>query len=157
MTPAPDLDSTADAGTADRCAPGAPATECCSLSGGPMGHDDARRVAGLLKALADPTRLRLLSHVAAQGCDTVCVCSLTDDLGISQPTVSHHLSELVTAGLLTRQQRGKWAWFQAVPDALASIRTALGEGAKPAETGATTSCTTCGPQAAELAGRSARA
>jgi len=125
MTPAPDLDSTADAGTADRCAPGAPATECCSLSGGPMGHDDARRVAGLLKARADPTRLRLLSHVAAQGCDTVCVCSLTDDLGISQPTVSHHMKKLVEAGLLTREQRGKWAHYSVVPGAFAELRAFL--------------------------------
>lgn len=125
MTLAPDLDSTGTARTADRCAPGAPVTECCSLSGGPMGPDDAQRVAGLLKALADPTRLRLLSHVAAQGCDTVCVCSLTDDLGISQPTVSHHMKKLVDAGLLTREQRGKWAHYSVVPEAFADLRAFL--------------------------------
>jgi ArsR family transcriptional regulator len=82
-------------------------------------------VAGLLKALADPTRLRLLSHVAAQGCDTVCVCSLTDDLGISQPTVSHHMKKLVEAGLLTREQRGKWAHYSVVPGAFAELRAFL--------------------------------
>ena len=125
MTLAPDLDSTVTAGTAGRGAPGAPATECCSLTGGPMGPEDAQRVAGLLKALADPTRLRLLSHVAAQGCDTVCVCSLTDDLGISQPTVSHHMKKLVDAGLLTREQRGKWAHYSVVPEAFADLRTFL--------------------------------
>ena len=125
MTLAPDLGSTVAARASGRCAPGAPAAECCSLSGGPMGPDDARRVAGLLKALADPTRLRLLSHVAAQGCDTVCVCSLTDDLGISQPTVSHHMKKLVDAGLLTREQRGKWAHYSVVPEAFADLRAFL--------------------------------
>ncbi|MFI7583674.1 ArsR/SmtB family transcription factor [Kocuria sp. M1N1S27] len=127
MTLAPGPQATA----VDECAPdaaggpGTPATECCSLSGGPMGPDDAQRVAALLKALSDPTRLRLLSHVAAQGCEAVCACDLTEELGISQPTVSHHMKKLVDAGLLTREQRGKWAHYSVVPSAFAELRSFL--------------------------------
>src|SRR3712207_3240658 len=110
MTLAPDL----QASTAGQCVPGAPGAECWSLSSGPMTVDDAQQVAGRLKALADPTRLRLLSHVAAQGCAAVCACDLTGPLGISQPTVSHHLKKLVDAGLLVREQRGKWAHYTVV-------------------------------------------
>ena len=120
MTLAPDLQA-----AADQCAPGAPDGQCCSLSGGPMTVDDAQRIAGRLKALADPTRLRLLSHVAAQGCGAVCVCDLTEEVGISQPTVSHHMKRLVDAGLLTREQRGKWAHYSVVPEAFAELQAFL--------------------------------
>ncbi|PLC11547.1 ArsR family transcriptional regulator [Kocuria flava] len=109
----------------DQCAPSAPGAECCSLSGGPVTADDATRIAGRLKALSDPTRLRLLSHVAAQGCDAVCVCDLTAVVDISQPTVSHHMKKLVDAGLLTREQRGKWAHYSVVPTAFAELRAFL--------------------------------
>ncbi|GGG60928.1 transcriptional regulator [Kocuria dechangensis] len=121
MTLAPDLQATA----ADQCAPGSSRSGCCSLSGGPMTADDAQRIAGRLKALADPTRLRLLSHVAAQGCGAVCVCDLTEEVGISQPTVSHHMKKLVDAGLLTREQRGKWAHYSVVPEAFAELQAFL--------------------------------
>ncbi len=60
--------------------------------------------------------------MAAQGCETVCVCCLTDDLGISRPTVSHHMKRLVDAGLATREQRGKWAHCSVVPEAFAELR-----------------------------------
>lgn len=96
--------------------------ECCSLTSGPIGAEVAQRAAGMLKALADPMRLRLLSHVAAQGCEAVCACDLTEELGISQPTVSHHMKKLVDAGLLTREQRGKWAHYSVVPAAFAELR-----------------------------------
>lgn len=121
MTLAPDRQAAAD----DRCVQGAARDGCCSLSRGPMDAEDAQRAAGLLKALADPTRLRLLSHVAAQGCETVCACDLTDVLGISQPTVSHHMKKLVDAGLLAREQRGKWAHYSVVPEAFAELRSFL--------------------------------
>ena len=121
MTLAPDHQAT----TADECAPGTPDMQCCSLAGGPMGVADAQRIAGRLKALSDPTRLRLLSHVAAQGCGAVCVCDLTAMVGISQPTVSHHMKKLVDAGLLTREQRGKWAHYSVVPEAFAELRAFL--------------------------------
>ncbi|MFB9074768.1 ArsR/SmtB family transcription factor [Citricoccus parietis] len=98
---------------------------CCSLSAGPIGVDDAQRSAGMFKALADPMRLRLLSHVAAQGCEAVCACDLTEDLGISQSTVSHHMKKLVDAGLIAREQRGKWAHYTVVPEAFATLRGLL--------------------------------
>lgn len=105
--------------------PTADAVACCSLSEGPISAEAAQRAAGMLKALADPMRLRLLSHVAAQGCEAVCACDLTEELGISQPTVSHHMKKLVEAGLLTREQRGKWAHYTVIPAAFADLRTML--------------------------------
>lgn len=101
---------------------GSVSESCCSLSEGPIGVEAAKRAAGMLKALADPMRLRLLSHVAAQGCEAVCACDLTEELGISQPTVSHHMKKLVEAGLLTREQRGRWAHYSVVTDAFAELR-----------------------------------
>ncbi|MFW6186509.1 MAG: ArsR/SmtB family transcription factor [Actinomycetota bacterium] len=121
MTPAPDTRTPAAA----ECTPAAPAGGCCSLAAAPLGAADAVRVAGLLKALADPTRLRLLSHVAAQGCEAVCACELTEALGISQPTVSHHMKKLVEAGLLTREQRGKWAHYSVLPETFTELRAIL--------------------------------
>lgn len=100
-------------------------TECCSLTDGPIGADQADRVAAMLKALADPARLRLLSHITAQGCQEVCACDLTDVLGISQPTVSHHMKKLVDAGLITREQRGRWAHYSIIPEAFDQLRNLL--------------------------------
>ena len=103
-----------------------PATaECCSLATEPIGAADARRVAGMFKAIADPTRLQLLSHVAAQGCAEVCACDLAELTGVGQPTVSHHMKRLVEAGLLTREQRGRWAHYSVVPEAFAELRGIL--------------------------------
>ena len=82
-------------------------------------------MADIYKALADPTRLRLLSHITAQGCQEVCACDLTDELGITQPTVSHHMKKLVDAGLITREQRGKWAHYSVIPDAFEQLRNFL--------------------------------
>ncbi|MGY4845441.1 ArsR/SmtB family transcription factor [Kocuria sp. MNB10] len=101
------------------------ATECCSLASSPLGAGEAERMTAKLKALSDPTRLRLLSHIAVQGCDTVCACDLLDVLDISQPTVSHHLKKLVDAGLLTREQRGKWAHYTVVRGAFTELRELL--------------------------------
>ena len=101
------------------------AEACCTLSAGPVDSVDAERLASILKALSDPTRLRLLSHVAAQGCDSVCACDLTEPLGISQPTVSHHMKKLVDVGLLTREQKGRWAHYSVVPAAFAELRVFL--------------------------------
>ena len=110
---------------ADRSTAAPDGVACCSLSEGPIGADEAQRAAGMLKALADPMRLRLLSHVAAQGCDAVCSCDLTEELGIGQPTVSHHMKKLVDAGLLTREQKGRWAHYSVVPSAFAELRSFL--------------------------------
>lgn len=99
--------------------------ECCSLSAGPLSSADAERSASMFKALGDPMRLRLLSYVAAQGCESVCACDLTEPLGISQPTVSHHMKRLVEAGLIVREQRGRWAHYSVVPEAFARLRQVL--------------------------------
>ena len=96
------------------------------LAGEPIDRADAERLAGVLKALADPARLRLLSLIQAQPDEEACVCHLTDPLGLSQPTVSHHLKVLVQAGLLEREKRGSWAYFRVVPDQLRALRDLLG-------------------------------
>jgi ArsR family transcriptional regulator len=99
--------------------------QCCSITDGPITVDQAESLASQLKALADPTRLRLLSHVAARGCQDVCACDLTGELGITQPTVSHHMKKLVDAGLITREQRGKWAHYNIIPAAFTKLRDFL--------------------------------
>jgi ArsR family transcriptional regulator len=86
----------------------------------------AERLAVVLKALAEPTRLRLISLIAAHGADgQACVCDLTDPVGLSQPTVSHHLKVLTDAGLIVREQRGKRAYYSLVPGALDAVAGAL--------------------------------
>ena len=97
-------------------------TECCT----PVVREviqptEAEVLASGFKALADPARLRLISLVAAHQGAEACVCELTDPVGLSQPTVSHHLKILVDAGILTREQRGKWAYYRLVPDALNAL------------------------------------
>lgn len=99
--------------------------ECCSLAAAHLDVTEADRIAMKLKALADPVRLRAMSYVAAQGCEAVCACDLLDVLGISQPTVSHHMKKLVEAGLLTREQRGKWAHYTVVREAFTELRQFL--------------------------------
>lgn len=94
---------------------------------------NAQRLAAVLKVIADPTRLRLLSLVAAQGVDgEVCICNLTAPVGLTQPTVSHHMKVLVDAGLLEREQRGKWAYYRQVPGALDALARLVATVAQPA-------------------------
>ena len=85
----------------------------------------ADELAEAFKVLADPVRLRLLSLIANAPTGEVCACELVPALGRSQPTISHHLSTLVDAGLLTREKRGKWAWYSVVPERFATLRDAL--------------------------------
>ena len=80
----------------------------------------------VLKALADPARLRLLSLIASHDGAEACVCDLTEPVGLSQPTVSHHLKVLVDAGLVTRDKRGVWAYYALVPGALDAVTHQLG-------------------------------
>jgi len=95
---------------------------CCGpITTGVLDTVVARRLAGVLKALAEPTRLRLVSLIAAHDGAEACVCDLTAPVGLSQPTVSHHLKILVEAGLLERTQRGKWAYYRLVPAALDAL------------------------------------
>lgn len=91
----------------------------------PLDAESAAALARTLKAIADPARLRLLSLVAAHQDGEACVCDLTQPLGLTQPTVSHHLKVLVDAGLLTRDKRGVWAYFTLVPGALDSLAAVL--------------------------------
>jgi ArsR family transcriptional regulator len=90
-----------------------------------LDEDAAAELAGAFKVLADPARLRLLSLVANAPTGEVCACELVPTLGRSQPTVSHHLSTLVDAGLLERERRGKWVWYRAVPERVRMLRDAL--------------------------------
>jgi ArsR family transcriptional regulator, arsenate/arsenite/antimonite-responsive transcriptional repressor len=95
------------------------------LTGDPIAAADARRLATVLKALADPARLRLLSLIQSAEDGEACVADLTAPVGLSQPTVSHHLRILTEAGLLTRDKRGVWAFYRLVPSAVASIADLL--------------------------------
>ncbi|WP_432497583.1 ArsR/SmtB family transcription factor [Kineococcus gypseus] len=116
----------------DPCAPGAGADRCAPLTREPLSAEAAATLARRLKALADPARLRLLSLVAAHEGGEACACDLTEPLGLSQPTVSHHLKVLVEAGLLTRDKRGVWAYFALVPGALDALAAVLATPAAPA-------------------------
>jgi ArsR family transcriptional regulator, arsenate/arsenite/antimonite-responsive transcriptional repressor len=115
-TPAPSRAATAGLDTLACCSP---------LTRTPLSGDAANRLAGLLKALADPARLRLLSLISAHAGGEACVCDLIDPLGLSQPTVSHHLKVLLDAGLVTRDKRGVWAYYRAVPETLAALANML--------------------------------
>jgi ArsR family transcriptional regulator len=98
------------------------AAACCApLLGEPITPDQAAELARLLKAVADATRLRLVSMVAAHENAEACVCDLTEPLGLTQPTVSHHLKILVDAGIFTRQKRGVWAYYALVPAAMDAL------------------------------------
>lgn len=102
------------------------AAACCStVTGGVLQPDEAERIAKTFKALGDPTRVRLLSLIAASDGGEACICDLTDPVGLSQPTVSHHMKLLTDAGLVTREQRGKWAYYAVVDDALTNAAAAL--------------------------------
>tara|TARA_R110002020_G_scaffold239916_2_gene452464 strand:- start:415 stop:792 length:378 start_codon:yes stop_codon:yes gene_type:complete len=95
----------------------------------PLDADQAIALAHTMKALADPARLRLLSIVAASEGAEACVCDLTEPVGLSQPTVSHHLKVLTEAGFLTRSKRGTWAYYGLVPGALDRVsRLLIGSG-----------------------------
>lgn len=107
------------------------ATTCCAPSDAaaagipPSTTPDAEALARSFKALADPTRLRLLTIVAASPSGEACVCDLVDPVGLSQPTVSHHLKILVDAGLLHREKRGVWAYYGLVPGAAQDVARGL--------------------------------
>ena len=99
---------------------------CAPLSVGPLTLEQAEQVAPLLKALADPVRLRLMSLVASRDGGEACVCDLTDAFDLSQPTISHHLKVLREAGLVDREKRGVWVYYRARAEALASLGILIG-------------------------------
>ena len=86
---------------------------------------EAEDLAASFKVLSDPVRLRLFNLVATAAAGEVCACDLPEAVDRSQPTVSHHLSLLVDAGFVTREQRGRWAWYRPVPARVAAMRDAL--------------------------------
>ena len=102
------------------------AAACCApLLREPITASQAADLARLLEALADATRLRLVSLVAAHDGGEACVCDLTEPLGLTQPTISHHLKILVDAGMFTRDKRGVWAYYSLVPAALDALSAVL--------------------------------
>ena len=100
---------------------------CCPpLSREPLSAEQAAQVAPLLKALADPVRLRLLSLVASHEGGEACICDLNDAFELSQPTISHHMKVLHEAGLVDRDKRGVWVYYRARTEALASLGALIG-------------------------------
>ncbi len=100
---------------------------CCSpLSSEPLSREQAEQIAPLLKALADPVRLRLMSLVASHAGGEACVCDLTGAFELSQPTISHHLKVLHDAGLLDREKRGVWVYYRARTSSLTSLGVLIG-------------------------------
>lgn len=93
--------------------------ECCRpLGTAALSDEEAAATAALFRAVADPARVKIVNLLARSGGEQVCACEFEPALGLSQPTVSHHLKTLTAAGLLEREQRGRWAFFSLVPEAL---------------------------------------
>ena len=106
----------------------AEAVACCApLSAQPLSRKQAEHIAPLLKALADPVRLRLMSLVASHAGGEACVCDLNDAFDLTQPTISHHLKVLHDSGLLDREKRGVWVYYRARTEALASLGALIGQ------------------------------
>jgi len=99
---------------------------CCAPAADAMVDDaTAQQLAKVFKALGDPNRVKLLSLITASASGEMCVCDLTKPVGLSQPTVSHHMKLLVEAGLVTREQRGKWAYYRPTVGTLADAARAF--------------------------------
>ena len=100
------------------------AVACCSpVTREPMSAESAERIAPLVKAIADPVRLRLLSLVASHADGEACVCDLNDAFDLTQATISHHLKVLHSAGVLDRDKRGVWVYYAVRPEALTAVAT----------------------------------
>ncbi|WP_328912355.1 MULTISPECIES: ArsR/SmtB family transcription factor [unclassified Streptomyces] len=105
--------------------PGGRDVACCPpLTSAALSQQDAESVAVMFKALADPVRLRLFSRIAAHPGGEACVCDI-QDVGVSQPTVSHHLRKLREAGLLTSERRASWVYYKVAPDVLTTMSRLL--------------------------------
>ena len=99
---------------------------CAPVTAEVLDDDQAETLARTFAALADPTRLRMLSCIASAPDGEMCACDLVEPSGRSQPTVSHHMKILVDAGLVTREKRSLWVWYRVVPERLAALRAVLG-------------------------------
>ncbi|WP_055586580.1 ArsR/SmtB family transcription factor [Streptacidiphilus griseoplanus] len=98
---------------------------CCPpLTSASLSEEDAVKMAAMFKALSDPVRLRLFSRVASHPDGEACVCDI-QDVGVSQPTVSHHLKKLREAGLLASERRGTWVYYRVEPGVLAAMAALL--------------------------------
>jgi ArsR family transcriptional regulator len=97
-----------------------PVVCCVPLAASTLSEEEAAATADLFKALADPARVRAVNLLATSG-EPVCICDLIEPLGLSQPTVSHHMKKLLAAGLVEREQRGKWAYFSLKSEAVAKL------------------------------------
>ena len=96
-------------------------TGCCRpLGARTLSDEEAQATAAIFRALSDPARIKILNLLATSG-EPVCACEFEPALGLSQPTVSHHLKKLTEAGLLDREQRGKWAYFSLRPEATSQL------------------------------------
>lgn len=115
--------TSASAATMSAATTGAAAACCGITTPGGLSREQAEANATLLKAVADPVRLRLLSMIRDSDGGEACVCDLTPAVGLAQPTVSHHLKVLTEAGLIEREKRGTWAWFRVVPSRLEDVRS----------------------------------
>ena len=99
-----------------------PVIQCCAPLGGPaLSNDEALELEAVFKALADRHRVKILNRLLAAGGEAVCVCEFEDMLGLKQSTVSYHLKQLLDAGIITRERRGKFAYFSVTPGALARV------------------------------------
>src|SRR5919199_4467056 len=99
-------------------------TICCGSDAPLLSESESETLAARFKALADPTRVAIVNRLSSAEC--VCVCDLTDAFELSQPTISHHLRILRDAGLVEARRRGTWAYYRLVPEAIESLRGALG-------------------------------
>lgn len=107
------------------------AVACCApLAVEPLSEADAEMLAGQLKAVADPARLRVLSLLMASAGGEACTCDLVEPLGLAQPTVTHHLRRLADAGIVTGDRRGKWTYYRVEPAALDALRAVLDVGTR---------------------------
>ena len=98
--------------------------ECCRpLGASALSDEEAVATASLFRAVSHPARVKIVNLLARRGGEPVCACEFEPALGLSQPTVSHHLKKLTDAGLIEREQRGKWAYFSLVPDALERLES----------------------------------
>jgi ArsR family transcriptional regulator, arsenate/arsenite/antimonite-responsive transcriptional repressor len=96
--------------------------ECCApLGASALTDEQAAATAELFRALSDPARIRIVNVLATRGGEPICVCNLTGPLGLAQPTVSHHMKKLLDAGLVRREQRGKWAYYSLERDAVETL------------------------------------
>ena len=112
--------------------PAPTSTPCCApLSAAALTSDEAVELASRMKALADPNRLQLLSILLASEDRQACTCDLTEPLGLSQPTVTHHLRKLLDAGLVTAERQGVWTYYRVVPSALSALADVLAPAREP--------------------------